>query len=333
MRIAVIAVALVAVCVSTAMAPPADAASASSGNELALPAAAFGAAKLLVHGEHIAANTDPAIANPAFFPRSFHSKPYTTWHRQTGYIQAAHLAIPGARAILSFEYVASIFLRPTGATKAWKDGTSFYPSDHPNAVASSCQAGKSVACTSILYRSRKGFTWQVKLLQEQRCLFEMRGISPTRLYIREKAVMLQTLLLLQAAAVHAGKQPVCGEAAGVPTFTFVSLAALNAKGQSQKTFKPKDIILIRLTYTAKNLPKHTDGTIKRTFEYYDRQTRKWTAIGHPVSETSNSIANGTHFIQYTYVPLPLGAQQRIVVDLTIASHTQERIVYLRINGR
>jgi hypothetical protein len=57
------------------------------------------------------------------------------------------------------------------------------------------------------------------------------------------------------------------------------------------------------------------------------------AIGHPVSETSNSIANGTHFIQYTYVPLPLGAQQRIIVELTIASHTQQRIVYLRINGR
>jgi hypothetical protein len=333
MKIAVFVVALLAACVSIAGAPLTEAASAPSGQALALPASAFGAAKLLAHSEHVLTKTDPAIAQPTFFPRSFHASPYSTWHWQAGYIQAAHLAIPGTRAVVTFDSVASLFLRTRGANKAWKDGSSYYPIDHPNASASPCQAGKGVSCTSLLYRSKRGFTWQIMMLQQQRCLFEMRGLSPTRLYAREKAVIAQTLLLMQGAAVQVGKEQACAEAPATPTFTFVSLAALNAKGHQQKTFSPKDTILIRLTYTASNLPRHTDGTIKRTFEYYDTKTRKWTAMGHPVSETSNSIANGTHFIQYTYVPLPLGAQQRIVVDLTIASHTQERTVYLRINGR
>ena len=114
------------------------------------------------------------------------------------------------------------------------------------------------------------------------------------------------------------------------SFRFDQLQTLNAGNKPQQTFGAKDTIVIQLTYTVQLVGSTTTGTITRTFQYWDDKQRRWITIGHPISESTNTITNGTHFTRYTYVPLSLGHRQRIVVDLTIGGQKQEKKVVIQI---
>jgi hypothetical protein len=113
------------------------------------------------------------------------------------------------------------------------------------------------------------------------------------------------------------------------SFTFSSLRITNTGGQTTSTFRPGQTVVINASYTVRNVRGTAPVTISKTFQ--TETNGQWKAATNSI-ETQDT-ADGTHFYRSTFQINPglTIPALRIVLGITIGSHTQSKKVIIHIS--
>ncbi|MBV9280034.1 MAG: hypothetical protein JOZ41_08140 [Chloroflexi bacterium] len=326
-----------------------------TATELRIPDSAFSPATVL--GATVLTITHPAIADPKYVPRAFHSADYSTFGWVTGWEQNADWLPSGSSDKAGFYFTDSVFSSIAAAQKAWLDGSTYLPGKYTNYKSADCPAGLDAPCRAIFGTFQSDGPELDNFIQYNQCLSEIWAkASTTDLWSAHSDMVKQILQSIDQATIATMKiacsplatsTPVPATSTPTPKPTpkpkptprpakqpkvvvrFDWLRAMDGSNHVRSSFAVKQDLKIVLAYTVANLRPGRVITVG-----ISRSIQMATARGyHQVAANQDSLVitrDGPQIKVYDTGGFTLAGRFRVVARMTFKRTTTQHFVDFQV---